>query len=115
MSYPNVDLQDLTPRALALEALNKGHQSTAYNLGIGSGYSVRQVIDVCRRVTGKEIKTIEGKRRAGDPAVLVADPRRAQTELSWQPKFTQLEEIVHTAWRWRKEKNGMGLGTRIAD
>jgi len=100
---------------LALEALDKGHQSTAYNLGIGSGYSVRQVIDVCHRVTGKAIKTIEGKRRAGDPAVLVADPSKAKRELAWEPKFTQLDEIVDTAWKWRKEKNGMGLGTQIAD
>lgn len=87
---------------LALEVLKKQCVSRAYNLGIGQGYSVREVIDVCRKVTGKEIPVVEGKRRPGDPPRLIADPTRVQNDLGWQPKFTELDEIVRTAWEWRR-------------
>jgi UDP-glucose-4-epimerase GalE len=87
---------------LALEALKERCVSRAYNLGIGQGYSVREVINVCRRVTGKEIPVVEGKRRPGDPPRLIADPTRVQNDLGWQPKFTELDEIVRTAWKRKR-------------
>lgn len=85
---------------LALRHLEAGGKSGVYNLGIGRGYSVREVIEVCRRVTGREIPVREGPRRPGDPAVLVADPTQAEKELGWSPRYTALEPIVETAWRW---------------
>jgi len=87
---------------LALNALKQGHASTAYNLGIGRGYSVREVIEVCQRVTNRKIKVVEGERRLGDPPKLVADPSKAKRELIWQPRFTDLTEIVTTAWQQRR-------------
>lgn len=100
-----VHVSDLAmAHALALDTLTPGGKSTAYNLGIGNGYSVREVIDSCRRVTGCDIAVEEGSRRPGDPAVLVADPTRAMRELGWKPQFTDLDKIVDTAWRQRKTK-----------
>ena len=72
-----------------------------YNLGCGgAGYSVREVIDTARRVTGKEIPTHIGPRRAGDPATLVASSDRIKSELGWQPQFQDLGLIIDSAWRW---------------
>ena len=83
----------------ALDALSEG--SRIYNLGCGgAGYSVRDVIDTAQRVTGKEIPTRFGPRRAGDPAVLVASSDRIKRELGWQPQFQDLGMIVESAWRW---------------
>jgi UDP-glucose 4-epimerase len=84
---------------LALEALNDG-RSRVYNLGSGQGYSVREVIETCRAVTGHPIPTVEGPRRAGDLARLVADSTRIQHELGWQPQYDDLHKIVQTAWNW---------------
>ncbi len=89
---------------LALKHLEGGGESQAYNLGIGRGYSVREVVEICRRVTGREIPVREAPRRPGDPAILVADASRARRELGWQPKFTGLEAIVETAWRWMLDR-----------
>ncbi len=98
-----VHVRDLaTAHSLALDALTASGKSTAYNLGIGNGYSVHEVIESCRRVTGRSIPVVEGDRRPGDPAVLVADPTRAMRELGWKPRFTDLDKIVTTAWRQRK-------------
>ena len=83
----------------ALAALSEG--SRIYNLGCGgAGYSVKDVIDTARRVTGREIRTNLGPRRAGDPAILVASSDRIKSELGWQPQFQDLEVIVESAWRW---------------
>ena len=83
----------------SLEALSEG--SRTYNLGCGgAGYSVREVIDAAQRVTGKEIPTRPGPRRAGDPAILVASSDRIKSELGWQPQFQDLELIIESAWRW---------------
>lgn len=83
----------------ALEALSDG--SRIYNLGCGgAGYSVREVIDTARRVTGKEIPTRFGPRRAGDPAILVASSDRIKSELGWRPQFQDLGLIIESAWRW---------------
>ena len=73
-----------------------------FNLGNGSGYSVREVIQTCERVSGLPIKALEQPRRAGDPPRLVAAADKALRELGWQPKFPQLEAIVATAWDWHK-------------
>ena len=73
------------------------------NLGIGRGYSVREVIDVCREVTGHEIPAVVGPRRPGDPPELIADSSLAQRELNWKPKYTTLASIIETAWNWHSQ------------
>ena len=84
---------------LSLDVLND--RSAIYNLGCGGdGYSVREVIETARRVTGKEIPVRVGPRRAGDPAVLIASSDKIKSELGWQPKFQDLEVIVESAWKW---------------
>jgi UDP-glucose 4-epimerase len=74
-----------------------------FNLGNGDGYSVRQVIQTCERVTGKSIKAIEKPRRPGDPPRLVAGAEKARRELGWSPKYPQLEKIVQSAWDWHRK------------
>jgi UDP-glucose 4-epimerase len=71
-----------------------------YNLGNGEGFSVREVIDVCSRISGKSIPVIEKPRRAGDPPRLVASATRALTDLGWKPRYPRIEDIVATAWDW---------------
>ena len=84
---------------LALDVLNE--RSAIYNLGCGGdGYSVRDVIDTARQVTGKEIPVRIGPRRPGDPAVLIASSDKIKRELGWQPEFQDLKIIVESAWRW---------------
>ncbi len=78
-------------------------RSRVYNLGNGAGFSVRQVIEAARRVTGHAIPTRETPRRAGDPAVLVAGSERIQLELGWQPRYPAIEAIVASAWQWHQE------------
>ncbi len=85
---------------LALDALKGGAASSVYNLGNGQGFSVKQIIDAVRAVTGCDISTISGPRRAGDPATLVSDASRAGRELGWQSRFTDLDQILSTAWAW---------------
>ena len=86
---------------LALKALDKG--SRTYNLGNGAGYSVKEVIDVAREVTGLPIKAEVGPRRAGDPAILIAGSETIKRELGWQPRFASLRDIVSTAWEWHRD------------
>lgn len=81
---------------LAMPAGRRGF----YNLGNGDGYSVREVIQMCEKVSGKSIKAIEKPRRPGDPPRLVAAADKVKRELGWQPKFPKLEQIVSTAWEW---------------
>ena len=84
---------------LALDVLSE--RSSIYNLGCGGdGYSVRDVIDTARRVTGKEIPVRMGQRRAGDPAVLIASSDKIKSDLGWQPQFQDLGLIIESAWRW---------------
>jgi UDP-glucose 4-epimerase len=85
---------------LALQHLNHGGDSDAFNLGNGSGFSVQQVIETARQVTGRTIKVQEAPRRAGDPARLVADATRARQVLGWQPQYADLAVIIAHAWRW---------------
>jgi UDP-glucose 4-epimerase len=86
---------------LALEALEPGQQHH-YNLGNGQGYSVREVIEAARRVTGHAIPVEEVPRRAGDPAVLVASSAKIRRELGWQPACPGLEDIIRSAWTWKQ-------------
>ena len=88
---------------LALEALER-QDRLIFNLGNGHGFSVREVIESARRVTGHPIPAEVHPRRAGDPAVLVASSEKAIRELGWKPKYTQLDEIVRTAWIWHQKR-----------
>ncbi len=85
---------------LALQGLVNGAESKSYNLGNGNGFSVIEVIDVARQVTGKDIKVIKEQRRPGDPASLVADSSLAKSELKWAPQFNDLSTIIEHAWNW---------------
>ncbi len=90
----------------ALDALAAGGPSRAYNLGCGgAGYSVKQVLEVARAVTGRDISVKLGPRRAGDPAVLVASSARIARELGWAPTMQSLEAIVGSAWRWMQRRD----------
>jgi UDP-glucose 4-epimerase len=104
-----VHIDDLaTAHLLALEKL-ESHKSIKLNLGTGRGYSVQQVIEACRQITGHEVPTEIGSRRAGDPPALVADASRARELLAWQPQYSTIESIVETAWQWhRTHPNGYG-------
>jgi UDP-glucose 4-epimerase len=89
---------------LALEALDDG--SRVYNLGNGKGFTVREVIEAARRVTGHSIPAEKAARRPGDPAALVASSRRISRELGWQPRLSDLDTIVATAWDWHRSHPG---------
>ena len=89
---------------LALRALESGHETTAFNLGNGRGYSVRKVIDTVQRVTGRVVKAEVGAPRRGDPACLVADASRIAAELGWRPRIPDLETIIESAWRWHQTR-----------
>lgn len=95
-----VDVRDLArAHVLAVEALAEG-EGRAYNLGSGTGFSVREVIDVCREVTGRDIAVKVAGRRPGDPAVLVADSGLITRELGWERRHTELADTVNAAWAW---------------
>jgi len=95
------DLSDA--HILALQRLMSGGGSKIYNLGNGKGFSVKEVIEVARKVTGHRIKASEEARRSGDPAVLIASSEKAMNELSWKPQFNDLETIIGTAWNWHRD------------
>ncbi|MBU5484791.1 UDP-glucose 4-epimerase GalE [Clostridium sp. MSJ-11] len=88
--------------SLALDRLRKGGDSRIYNLGNGQGFSVKEVIEVARKVTGEPIKAEIAERRKGDPAVLVASSKKIIDELGWIPEFNSIETIINTAWNWYK-------------
>ena len=87
---------------LAVQYLNNGGESDIFNLGNGVGYSVREVIETARKVTGHPIPATESSRRAGDPARLVASSEKAKKILGWKPVHDSLEEIIASAWNWHK-------------
>lgn len=87
---------------LALRALYDGHNSNAYNLGNGSGFSVKEVIAAAETVTGATIPKQVVARRPGDPAVLVASSTNISRDLDWHPRVTNIKDIIATAWRWHK-------------
>ena len=87
---------------LAVQYLNNGGESDIFNLGNGVGYSVREVIETARKVTGHPIPATETSRRAGDPARLVASSEKSKSVLGWKPVHDSLEEIIASAWNWHK-------------
>ena len=102
-----VDLADA--HYLALNYLRNGGQSEIFNLGNGQGFSVKEMIEASKKATGQDIKVQLGKRRPGDPAQLVASSEKAKKILGWQPRFTDVEAIISTAWNWHKNHpNGYG-------
>lgn len=101
-----VHVEDLIDAHLAaLEAMTRDDAASdvlrTWNVGIGRGSSVREVVESCRRVTGHAIPTVDAPRRPGDPPTLYADGRKIRADLGWTPKFTDLDRIVESAWRWR--------------
>ena len=88
----------------ALEYLEAGADSTAFNLGNGNGFSIREVIDTAQATTGRDFPIIEADRRPGDPAIMVADSARARSALGWEPKFAELATIMAHAWAWEQAK-----------
>jgi UDP-glucose 4-epimerase len=100
-----IHVEDLADAHLrAVDYLGDKGDPLICNLGNGSGFSVREVINVCRDVTGREIPAVEAPRRAGDPSRLIADAERARQRLGWQPRKPELRQIVEDAWRWHQEK-----------
>lgn len=89
---------------LALERLMDGGESAVYNLGNSKGYSVKEVIEAARRVTGRPVPEKAADRRAGDPAVLVAASDRIREELGWQPRYEDLDTMIATAWAWHRKE-----------
>lgn len=99
-----IHINDLcSAHLLGMEHLVNGGESRAYNMGNGQGYSIKEVIDVAKKVTGKDFKVVLGGRRAGDPARLVADSKKLQSELGWKPEYTDLETIIRHAWQWEQK------------
>jgi UDP-glucose 4-epimerase len=92
---------------LAFEALGT-RSRLIYNLGNGKGFSVREVVESARRVTGHPIPVVEEPRRPGDPAVLVASSKKIIDELGWKPRYGALDEIVRSAWVWHQQRYGRG-------
>lgn len=88
---------------LALQKLNQVKFSGTYNLGNGNGYSVRQVIETVKKVTGRKVAAVDSPRRPGDPALLVASSQKIKEELGWIPRYPDLETIVKTAYDWHRE------------
>jgi len=96
-----IHIEDLASAHLcALEYLNKGGDSTVMNVGYGHGSSVREVLEVVKKISGTDFKVVEAERRQGDPASLVAKADRIRSLTGWQPRYNNLETIVADAWRW---------------
>jgi UDP-glucose 4-epimerase len=94
-------LNKLEPPRLLVE--DKSGGELVYNLGNGNGYSVKQVIETVKKVSGKDFKVVESERRPGDAPILTSDATKAMNELSWRPKWTKLEKIVESAWQWHNQ------------
>jgi len=105
-----VHIEDLaSAHVLALEALGAQRDRMIYNLGNGRGYTVRQVADIAREVTGVDFPVIETDRRPGDADMLVASSERINDELGWEPRFPDLRDIIASAWAWHTARpNGYG-------
>lgn len=103
-----IHISDLSSaHLLALDHLREGKRSEFINLGNGKGYSVREVIDTAKKVTGRDIPVENAPRRAGDPPQLVGDSQKARRVLGWKPQFPELEKIIESAWNWhRTHPNG---------
>ena len=104
-----IHVSDLTQaHLLALKALLSDKQSAVYNLGNNQGYSVREVIELAEKVTGKQIPILEADRRPGDPARLIASSEKIKSSLGWRPKYENLETIIKTAWVWHQREASRG-------
>ncbi len=90
----------------ALEYLNENNNSQVFNLGNGNGFSVKEIIETCQEVTGRKIKVIEDAPRPGDPPILVGSSQKARKMLGWNPKWTNIKDIISTAWNWQKKLYG---------
>jgi UDP-glucose 4-epimerase len=102
-----IHVQDLAAaHVLGLGYLLAGGDSQVFNLGNGNGYSVKEVIETAKQVTGKEIKVVYGDRRAGDPSILVGSSDRVRKVLGWNPEFPKLEDIIAHAWQWHQKRHG---------
>ena len=98
-----IHIEDLCrAHLLALKKLDEKPE-LIYNLGNGKGYSVREVVETVKEVSGKDFKVVEIERRPGDPPILIADAKKAKNELGWQTKYPQLEKIVESAWKWHNK------------
>jgi len=95
------DLADA--HVLALKYLMDGGESDVFNLGNGKGFSVKEVVDMAKKITGIDFKVANVERRAGDPPELIADSKKAREVLKWEPKYFDLETIVSSAWNWHKQ------------
>jgi UDP-glucose 4-epimerase len=95
-----------TAHILGLEYLLKGGNSTAFNLGNGSGFSVKQVIEAAKQVTERPIKAVELDRRPGDPPALIGSSEKARATLGWQPQYADLHQIIRHAWNWHQKRHG---------
>lgn len=104
-----VDLIDA--HILALEYLKAGNESNIFNLGSSTGFSVKEMVETARQVTGKEIPAKVEPRRAGDPSTLIASSKKAQTILGWNPKFPDVKDIISSAWQWH-ESHPTGYQTK---
>lgn len=87
---------------LAVDYLRKGNSSDIFNLGNGVGFTVKEVIETARKVTGHPVPAVISQRRAGDPAQLIASSKKAKAVLGWKPQYADIEEIIATAWKWHK-------------
>ncbi len=100
-----VHVEDLAQaHLLGLKHLLDGGESKFYNLGSGKGYSNKQVMETAKEVTGVDFKVVYGPRREGDPDKLLASSEKIKQELGWEPKYTDLKEIIQTAWNWQQKK-----------
>ena len=98
-----IHVSDLaSAHSLALKRLMNGGDSAIYNLGNGTGFTVKEMVEIARKVTGHPIPAEVAERRAGDPAVLIASSKKAMDELGWKPKYADVETIISTAWNWHK-------------
>jgi len=98
-----IHIDDLCRAHLLALAKLKLESELVYNLGNGNGYSIRQVIEAVKRVSGKSFKVVESEPRQGDPAVLTSDASKAKKELGWKPELPELERMVETAWKWHNK------------
>ena len=99
-----IHVEDLAEAHLRAVTLAEPGTYRAYNVGTGRGFSVREVIDACREVTGRPIPAVEHPRRAGDPPMLVASADALRRDTGWEPRYTEVRPIVETAWRWHKSR-----------
>jgi UDP-glucose 4-epimerase len=95
-----------TAHVLGLEYLLQGNDSEVFNLGNGSGFSVKEVIEAAKEVTGREIKVVERDRRPGDPPALVGSAEKAQRILGWRSQYADIQQILTHAWNWHQKRHG---------